>query len=161
MNLKIFIIFYFLHDKGFIFKPCEIVDMGKESSNAVNLFLSSSCHVDSLDSLLLPVPIGHSFWQVLTQASSICTELMNVGFVSLPILVCPYVVVYKRISHEFVLTSPAVFACLAHLSWMVCEMVGKWLYSCCFVECCFHDLFKAACNIFCVVPIKFFLWVFW
>ena len=33
-------------------------------------------------------------------------------------------------------------ACLACLSWMVCVIGGKCLYNCCFVGCCFHDLFK-------------------
>ena len=28
-------------------------------------------------------------------------------------------------------------ACLILLTWMVYEMEGKWLCSCCFVECCF------------------------
>ena len=31
-----------------------------------------------------------------------------------------------------------------HLSWMVCEMGGKWLNSYYFVECCFKDLSKTA-----------------
>ena len=35
-------------------------------------------------------------------------------------------------------------ACLAHFTWMVCEMGGKWLYRWCFVKCCFQDLFKTA-----------------
>ena len=37
-------------------------------------------------------------------------------------------------------------ACLSYLTWMVCEMGGKWLY-CYFLGCSFHDLFKTACNI--------------
>ena len=36
---------------------------------------------------------------------------------------------------------------LVHLSWMVCEMGGKWPYNFCFAEYCFQDLFKTACNI--------------
>ena len=31
--------------------------------------------------------------------------------------------------------------------WMVLEMGGKWLYSCCFVRCCFQDLFNIAFSI--------------
>ena len=38
-------------------------------------------------------------------------------------------------------------ACLVRLTWMVCEMRGKWLYSCCFVGCCFRDLFKTPFSI--------------
>ena len=33
------------------------------------------------------------------------------------------------------------------LTWMVCEMGSRWLYSCCFVGCCFQDLLKTACSI--------------
>ena len=35
-------------------------------------------------------------------------------------------------------------ACLVHLSWMVCQMGGKWPYNCGFVGCRFQDSFKAA-----------------
>ena len=31
--------------------------------------------------------------------------------------------------------------CFVRLTWMVCQMWGKWPYSCCFVGCCFQDLF--------------------
>ena len=37
--------------------------------------------------------------------------------------------------------------CLVYLIWMVFEMGGKWLYSCCFVEFCSQDLFETASNI--------------
>ena len=32
--------------------------------------------------------------------------------------------------------------CLAYLSWKICKMGGKWLYSSSFFKCCFQDLFK-------------------
>ena len=32
---------------------------------------------------------------------------------------------------------------------MVLEKWGKWPYSCCFVGCCFQDLFNIACSILC------------
>ena len=32
-------------------------------------------------------------------------------------------------------------SCLVHLIWMVFEMGGRWPYNCCFVGCCFQDLF--------------------
>ena len=35
-------------------------------------------------------------------------------------------------------------ACLVHFVWMVLEMGGRWPYSCCFMGCCFQDLFKVA-----------------
>ena len=30
---------------------------------------------------------------------------------------------------------------------VVCEIGGKWQYNCCFVGCCFQDLFKAVRSI--------------
>ena len=38
-------------------------------------------------------------------------------------------------------------ACFVHLIWMVLEMGGRWWYSCCFVRCCFQDLFNIAHSI--------------
>ena len=48
-------------------------------------------------------------------------------------------------------------ACLVRLNWMVCKMGVKWPYSCCFVVCCFQDLFKYH---FCVVPIQLLFFFF-
>ena len=42
------------------------------------------------------------------------------------------------------------------LTWMICEMGDKWLYDCCFVVCCFQDLFKITCSIFVYFPSHFF-----
>ena len=47
-------------------------------------------------------------------------------------------------------------ACLVHQTWMVLEMGGRWLYSCCFVGCCFQDLFNTACSILEQWPSTFF-----
>ena len=47
-------------------------------------------------------------------------------------------------------------ACLVCLTWMILEMRGKWLYSCCFVKCCFQDLFNIACSILVQFPSSFF-----
>ena len=44
------------------------------------------------------------------------------------------------------LLSPAVCNMSVCLLWMVYEMEAKWLYSCCFVGCCFQDLIKTACS---------------
>ena len=35
-------------------------------------------------------------------------------------------------------------ACLICLTWIVFVMGGSWLYSCCFVGCCFQDFFNIA-----------------
>ena len=46
--------------------------------------------------------------------------------------------------------------CLVHLIWIVLEMEGRWLYSCCFVGCCFQDLFNIARSILVQFPSSFF-----
>ena len=49
------------------------------------------------------------------------------------------------------LSSPLVFQqCppyLLRLTWMILNIESKWLYSCCFVGCCFGDLFNTARSI--------------
>ena len=39
-------------------------------------------------------------------------------------------------------------ACLVRLIWMLLEIGGEWPYSCCFLVCCFQDLFCTARSIF-------------
>ena len=39
---------------------------------------------------------------------------------------------------------------------MVFEMGGMWLYSCCFVRCCFQDLLNIACSTLVQLPSRFF-----
>ena len=39
---------------------------------------------------------------------------------------------------------PKLVGCMINIrTWMVLEMRGRWPYSCCFVGCCFQDLFKS------------------
>ena len=45
--------------------------------------------------------------------------------------------------------------CFVGLIWMVLEMEGWWSYSCCFVECCFQDLFNIARSILVQLPSSF------
>ena len=61
-------------------------------------------------------------------------------------LVCPCVRVHRRTSFisSFLLYQQSA-ACLVRFTWMVCEMGGKWSYSCCFVEYLYQDWFKTAC----------------
>ena len=47
-------------------------------------------------------------------------------------------------------------ACLVRLIWIVLEMGGRWLYSWCFVRCCFQDVFNIARNILVQFPSSFF-----
>ena len=49
-------------------------------------------------------------------------------------------------------------ACLVRLTWIVFVMGCRWPYSCCFVGCCFQDLFNIAHSIS-VIAIKLFLHV--
>ena len=64
------------------------------------------------------------------------------------LLVGEHCCVYKRTS----LMSSSFFlkqfrGWLLHLTWIACEMGGKWPYISCFVGCCFQDLFKTTQNI--------------
>ena len=47
-------------------------------------------------------------------------------------------------------------ACLGSLSWMICEMGCRWVHNCCFVGCCFQDLFKKARSILVYFSSSFF-----
>ena len=55
-------------------------------------------------------------------------------------------------SHLLLQQCPAYLVCLI---WIVFEMGGKCLYSCCFVGCCFQDLFSKACSILVQLPSSF------
>ena len=62
-------------------------------------------------------------------ASSICTVLMNIIFywladTDVPMFKSPL----KNITKAFVLTFSVVSTHFAYLTWMVCEMGGKWLW---------------------------------
>ena len=47
-------------------------------------------------------------------------------------------------------------AYLFRLTWMVLGMEGKWQYNCCFMRCCFQDLFKTAWSIVVLFPYSFY-----
>ena len=70
-----------------------------------------------------------------------------------PALACPYVGVHRSTS---LMSSPLLLqqcsACLAHLTWRVFAMGGRWPYSWCFVGCCRQDLFNIARNILVLLP---------
>ena len=73
-----------------------------------------------------------------------------------PTLVCPCEWVHRRTSLmiSFLLLqqySPY----LVHLIWMVLEIGGRWQYNCCFVGCCFLDLFSTIHNILVQLPFSF------
>ena len=74
-----------------------------------------------------------------------------------PALARPYVGVHRSTS---LMSSSLLLqqypACLAHLTWIVFMMGGRWLYSWCFVVCCHQDLFNIARNILVLLPSSFF-----
>ena len=69
----------------------------------------------------------------------------------------PCKVIYRRTS---LISSCLLFqqcpTCLVRLIWIVLEMGGRWPYSCCFVACCFQDLFNIARRIIVQLLSSFF-----
>ena len=64
-------------------------------------------------------------------------------FADRPILVCSCVGVYRwTLLVSSLLLLQQCPTCLVCLTWMVCEMVGKYPYRCWILECCFWDLFN-------------------
>ena len=47
-------------------------------------------------------------------------------------------------------------ACLVRLIWIIFEINGRWLYSCCFLKCCLQDLFNIARSILVQLPSNLF-----
>ena len=68
---------------------------------------------------------------------------------------CPSIGVHRRTSLMSLSLLLQCQACLVRLSWMVCKMSDRWLYNCCFVRCCFQDLFQTTQHP-CVICIIFF-----
>ena len=62
----------------------------------------------------------------------------------------------ENVAYEFVLTSPAASHMFCPSYLVDFDMWGRWLYSCCFVGCCFQNLFNIACSIFVQFPSNFF-----
>ena len=110
-------------------------------------WLTSSSRVDCVElsplslslslSLSPTVLIGHRSWQVLQTTFSVCIELIYVNLFSLAntgASTCwPNVL---AIGECRLYIRSCFFSSVPHvrLTWMVCEMGGKFLYSCCFVD---------------------------
>ena len=63
-------------------------------------------------------------------------------------------IAYKSVCPSFLtLPTMSIMSCSSYLD--VCEMGANSLYSCCYVECCFQDLFKTACSILVLFPSSF------
>ena len=74
-----------------------------------------------------------------------------------PTLIRPYKGVHRRTSlmSSFLLLQQCP-ACFVRLIWIVLEIGGGWPYSCCFVGCCFQDLFNMTRSILVQFPSSFF-----
>ena len=84
----------------------------------------------------------HHHVELLTWISlSLAICLYHPSLVGHPTLACLCEEVHRNMSLVFLLLQQCL-ACLVSLIWMVLEMGGSWLYSCCFVGCCFPDLFN-------------------
>ena len=106
-------------------------------------------YITDFHDFLLPfIPIIHISRQVFQIKSR--SRYVLVGR---PTLVCPYEGVYE-ICH-FILASPAVYL-MSCSSYLVLEIGCKLLYSCCFIGCCFQDLFNIAHSILVLFPFVFF-----
>ena len=72
-----------------------------------------------------------------------CRAVIDRFLAGHPTLVCPCEGVHRSTSiMSLSLLLQQCLTCLVHLIWMVFEMGGWWPYSCCFVGCCFQDLFN-------------------
>ena len=101
--------------------------------------------MDSFDTFLPFIPNPYQLLFLVGPLHSIQYQqkwLMQT-FAGWPTL-CLCVGVYRRtlLIWPYFCSSSSMFC----LSWMVCEMGGKWLYSSCFVGCCL-DLFKIVYSI--------------
>ena len=106
--------------------------------------LSSSClaiSTDIPDPLSSPLPIVHWFRQVRRTASSIDTELLNIGS-SWSSCLCSSMWwgPQEYITYELVLLLQQCPACLVRLILIVFVMGGRCPYSCCFVGCCLQEM---------------------
>ena len=133
-----------------IFAKC-LLHKTPTPSFTVSSSSSSSCGATSSDipdSLSPLLPVVHHFWLVLRAISRILTELLYVSSRWSPCLCSAMCRVHRRTS---LMSSSLLLqqcpACLVRLTWIVFMMGGRWPYSCCFVECCFQDLFKIALSI--------------
>ena len=75
-----------------------------------------------------------------------------------PTLACPCEGVHRKISLviSFLLLQWCP-ACLVHLTWMVLEIGGRWPYNCCFMGCCFKDLYNTVHSILVQLLSSFFV----
>ena len=90
------------------------------------------------DSFFPPISINHCFCLVLYIVTSV-HYVSHYWSVNSGVSVCSSP--QEKVAYEFILSLQQCHACLVHPIWMVCVMGSN---SCCFVRCCFQDLFKTA-----------------
>ena len=116
--------------------------------------ISSSSHAagtDSLDSLSLFTSIIHHFGQVLYTTSCVHTVLLGIGTSWLSNTCTSN---GTSLMSSFLLLQQCL-TCLVYLIWIVLEIGGRQPYRCCFVGCCFQDLFNMARSILVQFPSSF------
>ena len=104
---------------------------------------------DIPDPLSQFLPIVHRFWLVFRATSRILTEQQYERSSWSP---CFCSAMWGGVHRWTSLTSSSLLlqqclACLVRLTLIVFLMGGSWPYSCCFVGCCFQDLFNIARSI--------------
>ena len=105
----------------------------------VRISLTLSCH----PSLLSIAPSSSSRLHPLS-TQSCCIRVLA----GCPAFACPREGVHRSTSlMSLSLLLQQCPACLVCLTSIVFMMGGKWPYSCCFVGCCFQDLFNIARSI--------------
>ena len=123
-----------------------------EKTNDRHFGVSSSCRTISMDvpdPLSQPLPIVRRFRQVFRTTPRIYTELLYVGLSWSPCLSSAmWRSPLEYITYELVPTSPAVSCMSGSSSFYSFRVDGRWPYSCCFVGCCFQDVFNIVRSIF-------------
>ena len=107
----------------------------------ISPWFTSCCisNTDLPDTLSLPVSIVNRSQEVF--------ELLSIGS-SLSSCLCSSMWRGSTGQHHlWVLPYQQCPVCLVRLTWIVFVIGGRWTYSCCFVGCCFQDLFNTACSI--------------
>ena len=112
---------------------------------------SSSTHADSMnfsDSLSLSLSLSiHPYHPLLPSGLQNYILWSRRAKVNKFLLAHPCVRVHRRMSlMNLSLLLQQCSTYLVRLTWTVFEMGGKCPYSCCFLRCCFQDLFRIACS---------------
>ena len=117
------------------------------------IIILSSCKTLSRYSFLSPIAPGRSSRPHPVSVQSCCRWVL-VGHPTFA-LTCERVHQRTSLMNSFLFLQQYP-ASIVHLICMVVVMGGRWLYSCCFVGCCFQDLFNMTRTSLVQSPISFF-----